>query len=115
MISSAIPSVKYSFSGSLLVFVNGSTAMDFTAWTPSGAGVAVGVITIAGTIALANSPDVLKRRAASCDIAFATAASVSSGMSLALFRSAGAGSVKRLVRTACAVGPLNGRSPLNIS
>src|SRR5215213_6204750 len=86
MISSAIPSVKYSLSASALVFVNGNTPIDFTTCTPSGAGVAVGVVTIGGIIALANSLDVVKRRAASCDIALETARSVSSGTSFTFWR-----------------------------
>ena len=100
MISSAMPSVKYSFSGSLLVLVKGSTAIDLTTCAPSGAGVAVGVVTIGGTIALANSLDVVNRLAESCDIALVTAASVSSGMSFTFFLRDGAGSVNRLLRTA---------------
>src|SRR3989441_9680876 len=36
MISSAMPSVKYSFSGSALMLTNGSTAIDFGALAPAG-------------------------------------------------------------------------------
>ncbi len=42
MISSVIPSLKYSFSGSALMFVNGRTAMDCSVgWVATGGGIGV--------------------------------------------------------------------------
>src|SRR6266550_6914118 len=114
MISSAIPSVKYSFSASALMFVNGRTAIDLTTCAPSGTGVVVGVVTVLTTRALANSPEVEKRAAASRDSAFDRARSISSGTPSRTLLSDGTGCVKRLVSTACAVGPVKGLSPVSI-
>src|SRR2546428_9135469 len=61
MISSAIPSAKYSLSGSLLMFANGNTATDFAADTLGCGNVAVsvGVVAELDARACANNAEVL--------------------------------------------------------
>src|SRR5215211_8988 len=117
MISSAIPSAKYSFSGSALEFTNGRTATDFAAATV-GCGrvaVSVGVVSELDPSACANSAAVLYLADVSVDIALLTARSTLSGMLPRSERRGFAVSVKRFAITACAVGPVNARSPLSIS
>src|SRR6267143_1636340 len=69
MISSAMPSVKYSFSGSALMFTNGSTAIDLV-WAAAWAG---------ACNACDSCAAVLKRSAGSFASAFFTACAVQSG------------------------------------
>jgi hypothetical protein len=62
MMSSVIPSLKYSFSGSVLMFSNGSTATDFALWSSSTIAWAAptAMATVAGVpSASANWPTVL--------------------------------------------------------
>src|SRR5438093_1089182 len=67
-ISSVMPSLKYSLSGSALMFRNGSTAIEFAAaggWTSAAAGSAP--VTVVGWISAAmKSPAVGKRSAGRC-------------------------------------------------
>ena len=70
-----MPSVKYSFSASALMFANGSTATDFAAEI-TGCGseaVSVGVTRLPLARACAKVEVVAKRPAASVDIALVTA------------------------------------------
>src|SRR4029079_16034502 len=117
MISSAIPSVKYSLSGSALMFVNGSTATDFAADTTvcGSDAVSVGVTRLPDASAWPNCAAVEYRPDASIAIALVTAFSTDSGIELLMLRSDLGISEKRFAITACGVAPLNGRSPLNIS
>src|SRR5687768_6521435 len=84
MISSAIPSVKYSFSGSALRFAKGRTATDFAADTAACGSVAVsvGVDMLPDASACPNCATVKYRLDASVDIAFVTAFSTLSGIEL---------------------------------
>src|SRR4029079_20053 len=111
MISSAMPSAKKSPSGSELMFVNGSTAIDFAAAPPGDRGLPSGVVRWAATRALAKSTVVLNLSAASFDNARSIAVSMKSVASGYTFLSDGTGSLNRLLRTACAVGPVNGFFP----
>src|SRR5881628_1271694 len=81
MISSATPSAKYSFSGSVLALTNGRTATDFAADIVGCGNVAVsvGVVSEPDARACAKSEEVLYRADASVDIAFVTARSTLSG------------------------------------
>src|SRR2546425_458559 len=94
MISSATPSVKYSFSGSALMLTNGSTAMDL-AWLvcgPALAGIAPGgVVTPSeGFKACPNSAAVANRSPGSLASAFITTCSTHSGtLSVRLCRGGG--------------------------
>ena len=92
MMSSVIPSLKYSFSGSALMFSNGNTATDFEAETAMACAAPTAIATVAEVPkASANSPAVMKRSAGSLAIAFLTAASTSSGTSSRNARGEGAG------------------------
>src|SRR6476660_1293805 len=113
MISSAIPSAKYSFSGSALMLANGSTATDLAAdITFLGSdSVFVGVDIVSDASAWANSADVVNRSDDSVAIAFFTAQSMLGGTELrTLWRGLGV-SVKRFAMIDCGVLPENGRSP----
>jgi hypothetical protein len=117
MISSAMPSAKYSFSGSAVAFTNGRTATDFAAETVccGSVCVSVGVVSDPEASACANIAAVLYRSSASVAIALLTARSTLSGIMLRIARRGLAISVKRLDITAWGVGPVNGRSPDSIS
>src|SRR5688572_19097471 len=102
MISSAMPSVKYSFSASALMFVNGRTAIDFADDT-AGCGivcVSLGVLRLVDASACAKRAAVLKRALASIAIALVRAFSTVSGTLLRTDRIAGTLSVNRLAMTA---------------
>ena len=105
MISSAMPSEKYSFSRSALMLTNGSTAIDFAA-------VAVVTVPPGGDVtpdppsAWPNCAAVAYRSAGSFASAFATACSTHSGTASRNARSAGTGSVKAWAMIAWAVGPV---------
>src|SRR5688572_5647870 len=106
MISSAMPSAKYSLSASLLMFENGSTATDF-AEEIVGCGivaVSVGVVRLPDASACANCAAVLYRCPMSVAIALVTARSTGSGMLLRSERGGAAVSVNRFAMTACGVG-----------
>ena len=116
MISSVIPSLKYSFSGSALMLASGSTTMDFSAGaTPTGV-VPDGVRSrcSATSSASANSAAVGKRstgvRASARTIAWSTASGTSR-----IARACGTGARNRLEMMACALGPVKGCSPVSIS
>src|SRR5689334_21217316 len=81
MISSAMPSAKYSFSGSALMLANGRTATDFAADIAlfGSDSVSVGVDILSDMSACANIADVVKRSPVSVDIAFDTAQSMLAG------------------------------------
>src|SRR5665647_301954 len=81
MISSAIPSAKYSFSGSALMFANGSTATDLAADIAlfGRVPVSVGVDIVSDASACANSAEVVNRSDESVAIAFDTAHSTLAG------------------------------------
>src|SRR5687768_14516790 len=117
MISSAIPSAKYSFSGSALALTKGSTATDFAAATVGCGRVAMSVEVVSEleASACANIAAVLYLAAGSGDNALLTARSTLSGMLPRNERSGLAVSVNRFAITACAVGPVKARSPLSIS
>ena len=80
-ISSVMPSLKYSFSGSALMFRNGSTAIEFAAagaWTSAAAGSAP--VTVLGWISAAmKSAAVANRSAGAFASARVTACSTQSG------------------------------------
>ena len=118
MISSVIPSLKYSFSGSALMFVSGRTAMALAA----GAGVRP-----AATVAWAGAADPLTWRSASTNCAAVgnrstgvlararvSASSTASGTSR-VTRTLGMGEMNRLAMMAWAVAPVKGGSPVSIS
>ena len=118
MMSSVIPSLKYSFSGSVLMFSNGRTATDFaatTSWTIACAA-PTAMATVAGVPrASANWAAVVNRSAGSVAIAFFTAASTASGTSSRKARGEGTGPLNRFAMTAVTVVPRNGGSPTSIS
>ena len=114
MISSAIPSVKYSFSGSALMLTNGSTAIDFGAVAVT-TGTAPGGVAPAGLSAWANWAAVANRSAGSFASALMTACSTQGGTASRTERSGGTGSVKHFTMIAWAVGPVNGVRPASIS
>ena len=105
MMSSVIPSAKYSFAGSGLKFVNGSTAIDLglgrtaRGWVSASANAAAEANRSAGTVASALS----------------RACSTPPGTVARRRRTPGAGPARRLAITACAVGPVYGGSPANSS
>ena len=103
MTSSVIPSAKYSFSGSALRLRNGRTATD-------GARAEAGAVS-----ASANAFGDAHRSAGTLASAFVNACSTPGGTAGRSRRTAGTGSTKHLVITACAVGPVNGGSPASIS
>src|ERR1700746_2394813 len=71
MISSAMPSLKYSFSGSALMFTNGRTAIDFVLVAVGGGGVMPGGVLALGDVsACENCAAVAKRSDASFASAF---------------------------------------------
>src|SRR5215213_939655 len=81
MISSAIPSAKYSFSGSALALTNGRTATDLAVATV-GCGTAAGSVSVLGELAAsasANVANVSYLAKGSVDIALLTARSTLSG------------------------------------
>ena len=119
MISSVIPSLKYSFSGSALMLANGSTAIAFGAACSSGppAACAAGRCRRRATMARsasANSAAVGKRSTGVRASARVTASSTASGTSR-VARTLGIGETNRLAMIACGVGPVNGGSPVSIS
>src|SRR5438093_685466 len=116
MISSAIPSVKYSFSGSALMLTNGSTAIDLAAAAPvPWVGDPGGVVTPGAFRAWANTAAVACRSAGSLASAFNTACSTQAGASARKPRNGGGGDVKHCAMIACAVLPMNGVRPVSIS
>ncbi len=113
MISSAIPSVKYSFSGSALMFTKGSTAIDLPSPEPRASG---GVDIATDTVSACAKCDAVANRAAGVlASAFWMAESSHSGTSSRCARTLGTGSVKSRAMMACIVGPTNGGVPLIIS
>ncbi len=117
MISSAMPSAKYSFSGSALMFANGRTATDFAADTGvfGIVSVSVGVAVCPETSACANNADVENLFDVSTAIALVTAQSTLAGTEDFRDCSGRGLSVKRFAMIDCGVLPLNGRSPEIIS
>ncbi len=117
MISSAIPSVKYSFSGSALMLANGSTAIDVRAATAGVAsGVALGGVTTRGDpSACATRSADWNRSPGSLARLLVTTCSSSAETYAPLARTDGTGSVKRFMITACMVEPVNGAAPVSIS
>src|SRR5262245_21697482 len=116
MISSATPSVKYSFSGSALIFTNGNTAIDFVlAVATLDVVIPGGVLEPGAFSACENWAAVGKRTAASFASACTTTGSSHSGRSPREPRSGGGGSVKHCAMIAWAVGPVNGVRPESIS
>src|SRR5687767_13529275 len=117
MISSAIPSAKYSFSASALMFANGSTATDFACDTVvfGKASVFVGVVSWPETSAWANSAEVANRPDPSVDIALVTAQSTLAGTDDRISCNGLGVSVNRFAMIDCGVFPLNGLSPEIIS
>ena len=114
MISSVIPSLKYSFSGSALMLARGSTAMALAAGALLGASGGVRWAAPFGRSTSAKWAAVGKRSTAARASARVTTSSSPSGTSrIAL--TWGTGETNRLVMTACAVGPVNGTSPVSIS
>src|SRR5688572_31200097 len=109
MISSAIPSAKYSFSGSALALTKGSTATDLAAAIVGcGTGAkSAAVVDEAAASASANIASVSYLADASIDIALLTARSRLCGMLPRNDRSGFGVSINRLTITACAVGPVN--------
>ncbi len=108
MISSAMPSLKYSNSGSPLRFANGKTAID----SPPSPSV---VASSRAVRAAANWAAVANRSAGALASAVNTArssASVTVGRTL---RIGGAMSTEWRAITACAVRPVNGTDPVSIS
>src|SRR6185503_8521477 len=106
-----------SFSGSALALTNGRTATDLAAATV-GCGRVAGSVAVAGELAAsasANIANVSYLANGSDDIALLTARSTLAGMLPRIDRSGCGVSINRLTITACAVGPVNGRSPLSIS
>src|ERR1041384_674196 len=110
MISSAIPSVKYSFSGSALMLTNGSTAIDLAAAAAPVpcVGDPGGVVTPGAFSAWANTAAVAWRSAGSLASAFITACSTQAGASARNPRNGGGGDVKHCAMIACAVLPTKG-------
>ena len=117
MMSSVIPSLKYSFSGSVLMFSNGSTATDLPAEAPCIAcAAAAAMVTVAdGDSASANWAALLYLSAGVVAIALRTVASTASGTSSRKARGEGDGLLSRLAITAMSVEPRNGGSPASIS
>ena len=112
MMSSVMPSLKYSFSGSVLMFSNGSTATDFAAVTSCTIACAAptAMATVAGVpSASANWAAVENRSAGMVAIAFFTAASTASGTSSRTARGDGTGELSRLAMTAMSVDPAERR------
>src|SRR5512138_3371050 len=110
MISSAIPSAKYSFSASVLMLANGSTATDFADETAC-CGivvVSVGVVILLDASACANCAAVLYRPPMSVDIARLRARATGSGTLLRISLTGRTLSVKRFAITDCGVGPVKG-------
>ena len=118
MMSSVTPSLKYSFSGSALMFSNGSTATDratVMSWSIACA-VPTAIATVTGVPrASANRAADMNRSAGSVASAFFTAASTASGTSSRTARSDPIGLLNRLAITASSVFPANGGWPTSIS
>ena len=108
MISSAMPSLKYSFSGSVLMFANGSTAIEVGALPPPAAGAG-------GESASRKRAIVANRSAGSRAMAMYTAASTCRGREGMAAESRGGALVNRCTRIASIVAPVNGGSPVSIS
>ncbi len=117
MISSVMPSAKYSFSGSALMFLNGSTPMA------AGAAAADSLLARCDPViaarpmsrsASANSAAVGYRSTGVRASARVTAASTASGTSRVV-RTLGIGDTNRLAMMACGVMPVKGGSPVSIS
>src|SRR5512141_1391179 len=117
MISSAIPSAKYSFSGSALMLANGSTATDFAADVAAFGSVSVfvGVDIVSETRACENCADVVNRSPDSVDIAFEIAQSMFCGTEGRSDWSDLGLSVNRFAMIDWGVEPEKGRSPPIIS
>ncbi len=119
MMSSVMPSLKYSFSGSVLMFSNGSTATDLVEEVISStmACAAPTAIAVVAEVpkASANCAAVENRSAGSVAIAFLTAASTASGTSSRKVRGEGMGLLNRLAMMAVTVDPRNGGCPTSIS
>ena len=119
MISSVIPSLKYSFSGSALMFASGRTAMALAA----GAGVrpaATGRLRpgwptpLIWRSASTNCAAVANRSTGVLARARVSASSTASGTSR-VTRTLGMGEMNRLAMMAWAVAPVKGGSPVSIS
>ena len=108
MISSAMPSLKYSKSGSPLRFANGKTAIDSPP-SPSR-------VTSSGAFrARANWPAVANRSAGALASAVSTACSRACRTVGRTLRIGGTTSSRWRAITACAVDPVKGTDPVSIS
>ena len=108
MMSSAIPSLRYSNSGLALRFANGRTAID-SASPPLGAA------SSRARTASANWEMVANRSAGTLASAFSTARSNATGTDGRALRIGGGGSIERRAMRAWTVGPANGGLPASIS
>ena len=118
MISSVIPSLKYSFSGSALRLTKGSTAIEASAvgWLPGMNAAAQPKPCPAASVSAEESPAAVANRSAGARAsARAMIASTTSGISGLSVRSAGALSVSRWTSIALAVRPWNGGTPASAS
>jgi hypothetical protein len=114
-----IPSLKYSFSGSALMLVSGMTATDFCDGpTRPSAGLPVGVVPVPPrsrfSMASASAPADAGRSTGVRDSVRVTRVSTGSGTSR-VARTFGIGDMNRFAMIDCAVGPVNGGSPVSIS
>src|SRR5262249_4679683 len=108
MISSEMPSEKYSFSASPLMLANGNTAIDLALGRGGGAADC--------RERLSTNFDIVGNRSAGeRAIAVETADSTLRGTSGRLALTFGGACVNRWTRIDSSVGPLNGGSPVNIS
>ena len=109
MMSSVMPSLKYSLSGSALMFANGSTATDASGLEGETAGVSSDRNASTSTAPVAcRSPGVFS---SSRD----TARLIANGTDARRSVTGGGVYTKRFATTACAVDPVNGSSPVSIS
>jgi hypothetical protein len=108
MMSSEMPSEKYSFSGSPLMLANGSTAIErssgSTSWEP-----------VRTSRDAAKRSTVANRSSGARAIALEMAASMFRETLGRLVLTRGAGRVKRCTRMASMVAPVKGASPASIS
>jgi len=119
MISSVMPSLKYSFSGSALRLASGSTAMALRAGEAGGVRTATvpcpdEPMPFSWRRASTNAPAVAKRSTGVLASARDSTSSTASGTSRVI-RTLGTGETNRLAITACAVAPVKGGSPVSIS
>ena len=118
MISSVIPSLKYSFSGSALMFRNGSTAIEFAAAGGGRTSGRAGDVTVSGPClasAATKSAAVANRSAGAFASALTTTCSSQSGTVSRTARRRGTGSIACRARIAWADQPVKGGSPASIS